>query len=123
MAPKYYGASVARGYAAGIWAAEVLVDYETKARKADRKFNGLEYVRSGPPGLVLNLLRSTPPTIVKALAFGQAMLLALTPCKCLPSGYVVWVGLRFRFRLFSVCVCVCVLALRVARCGLSLTPL
>jgi len=43
--PKYYGSSVARGHAADIRAAEVPTDCEVKARKADREFNGVEYVR------------------------------------------------------------------------------
>ena len=45
MTPKYYGSSVARGHAANIRAAEVPTDCEVKARKADREFNGVEYVR------------------------------------------------------------------------------
>jgi len=36
---------------------------ETNAHKADREFNGAEFVRNGPPGPVLTLLRSMPPTI------------------------------------------------------------
>jgi len=39
------------------------MDYEAKAHKADRKFNGAEYVRNGPPGPMLTLLRSIPLTI------------------------------------------------------------
>ena len=38
-------------------------NYEAKARKTDREFSGVEYVRNGPPGPVLTLLRSMPPTI------------------------------------------------------------
>jgi len=38
-------------------------DYEAKALKADRELNGAEYMRNGPPGPVLNLLRFMPPTI------------------------------------------------------------
>ena len=45
MSPRYYGGSVARGHAADIRAAEVPKDFEVKARKADREFNGVEYVR------------------------------------------------------------------------------
>jgi len=64
MTPMYYGGSVAPGHAADIRAVEVPMDYEVKARKADREFNGVEYVRNGPPGPVLTfLLRSMPPTI------------------------------------------------------------
>ena len=63
MTPKYYCGSVARGHAADIRAAEVPTDYEVKARKADREFSGVEYVRNGPPGPVHTLLRSMPPTI------------------------------------------------------------
>ena len=36
MTSKYYGGSVARGYEADIWAAEVPMDYKAKARKAHR---------------------------------------------------------------------------------------
>ena len=61
---KYYGGSVARGHAADIRAAEVQRDYEVKARKADRELSSVEYVlRNGPPGPVLTLMRSVPPTI------------------------------------------------------------
>jgi len=60
MTSRYYDG--ARGCAADIWAAEVPMDYEAKARKADRKFNGSEYVRNGPPGPVLALLWSMPPS-------------------------------------------------------------
>jgi len=63
MTPRYYGGFVARGYAADIRATEVPADYKAKARKADRDFNGVGYVRNGPPGPVLALLRSMPPTI------------------------------------------------------------
>ena len=35
MTPKYYGGSVARRHAADILSAEVPMDYEAKARKAD----------------------------------------------------------------------------------------
>ena len=35
---------------------------EVKARKADREFSDVEYVRNGPPGPVLALLRSLFPT-------------------------------------------------------------
>jgi len=38
-------------------------DYEVRVRKADREFNGAEYVWNGPPGPALTLLRSMPPTI------------------------------------------------------------
>jgi len=38
------------------------MDYEAKALKADHEFSGTEYVRNGPPGPVLALLRSMPPT-------------------------------------------------------------
>jgi len=62
MTPKYNGGSVARGHAADIWATEVPINYEVKVRKADREFNGVEYVRNGPPDPVLTLLRSMPPT-------------------------------------------------------------
>ena len=62
MTLKYYGGSVARGHAADIRAAEVPMEYEVKARMADRKFSGVGYVRNGPPGPVLTLLRSVPPT-------------------------------------------------------------
>jgi len=41
---------------------EVPTDYEVKTRKADREFSGAEYVRNGPPGPVLALLRSLPLT-------------------------------------------------------------
>jgi len=34
-----------------------------KARKADRELGVVEYVRNGPPGSVLTLLRSMLPTI------------------------------------------------------------
>jgi len=48
------GGSVARGHAAGIRAAEVPTDYEVKARKADRKFSGVESCRTEPTiGLVV----------------------------------------------------------------------
>ena len=60
MASKFYGG---RRCAIEIRAAEVPVDYATKARKADREFNGAGYVRNGPPGPVLTFLRSMPPTI------------------------------------------------------------
>ena len=58
---KYCRASIARGRAADIRAAEVPVDYETKARKVDAEYNGWPYQRGGPPGPVLTLLRSLPP--------------------------------------------------------------
>ena len=38
------------------------MDFEVKARKANREFSSAEYVRIGPPGPVLTLLRSMPPT-------------------------------------------------------------
>jgi len=38
------------------------MDYEAKARNVDREFNSAEYVRNAPPGPVLTLLRSMPPT-------------------------------------------------------------
>ena len=60
---QYYGGSVAWRHAADIRATEVPKDYEVKARKADREFSGVEYVRNVPPGPVLALLRSMPPAI------------------------------------------------------------
>ena len=35
---------------------------KSEARKADHEFSGAEYVRNGPPGPVLTLLRYVPPT-------------------------------------------------------------
>jgi len=76
MAPKYYGGSAAQGHAADIRAAEVPTDYEVKTLKVDRdEFSGVEYVRNGPLGLVLTLLRSLPPTI--SLIVGTRGALAL----------------------------------------------
>ena len=58
MAPTYYRA---RGYAADTRGAKVPVDYEAKAREADREFSGVEFVvRNGPPGPILTFLRSVP---------------------------------------------------------------
>ena len=39
------------------------MDCEVKVRKAHREFSGAEYVRNGPPGPELTLLRSMPLTI------------------------------------------------------------
>ena len=75
MAPKYYGGSAAQGHAADTRAAEVPTDYEVKTLKVDREFSGVEYVRNGPLGLVLTLLRSLPPTI--SLIVGTRGALAL----------------------------------------------
>ena len=58
---KCYRASIPRGREADTRAAEVLADYETKARKVDAEYNGWPYQRGGPPGPVLTLLRSLPP--------------------------------------------------------------
>ena len=46
---------------------------ETNAHKADREFNGAEFVRNGPPGPVLTLLRSMPPTIGLVVGTGEAL--------------------------------------------------
>ena len=51
-----------RGCASDIWAAKVPMDYEAKGREADRELSGVEYVRNGPPGPILTLLRFMPPT-------------------------------------------------------------
>ena len=66
---KYYRASIARGRAADIRAAEVPADYETKARKVDAEYNGWPYQRGGPPGPVLTLLRSLPPVTGLGVGF------------------------------------------------------
>ena len=44
---------------------------ETNAHKADREFNGAEFVRNGRT--VLTLLRSMPPTIGLVVGTGEAL--------------------------------------------------
>jgi len=44
------------------------MDYEAKARKADREFNGVEHARNGPPGPVLALLARSAKQFVSYCA-------------------------------------------------------